>query len=968
MFGLVALAAAAAAAAQPAIETSLDRDSVFLGETVTLRIDLENPTEDARPDYAGLENNFIMLDTGSNRSLELINGQRSLKVQHYAVLEPREAGQVTVPSIAVGTLRSSPQVLAVLERPQDARAPEEEVFIRVDASPLESYVQSQIRLTVTLYHALAITEGALNPGTWPEGVVVERLGNDKPKVAFIDGQRYRTVERRFALFPERSGSLTIPAFTFRGRVADSSQRSAVLFSRGRRVTVSSDPITVRVDPKPAAFTGDVWLPAAELSLAEDWPNGEPTFVQGEPVTRSLTIEGRGLQAVQLPEIALPELEGMKVYPDQPASLTRFNAVGWVEGTRTQSYALVPTKAGPLTLPEIRIPWWDIQAHQERELLIPARTIEVQPGAASLVTPANLPVTTADLPQAGVSGPADPGVEQAWRLTALALAALWLVTLAAWWRARSGPRHAAPETGSSDEAARASEKQWRDQLRKACEVNDGKAATQAVLGLFRVLSPDVAPSLSAIAARVDDDGARQALLALDRCRYGEEDTAWSGVELASFVRTLKPAAESAARPAASSPLPPLYTAIVLCTLPLVALAQPAAECSEDPVLLHGGAIYTALTDAPKVAAMVYSPCGQILATGREAGLAERFPKAERSDLNGATVVPGLIDAHGHLMGLGESLLRADLRGAESLEEALSRLEAFEKTLPDGAWLLGRGWDQNDWAGQEFPSKEDLDEKFPERPVWLRRIDGHAGWANSAALAEADRDFAGSWQVEGGLIQRNATGEASGILVDRAMGLVESQVPLPSAADRDRALKLALAALAKVGITAVHDAGTSWEDLKRFARAEKDGQLTLRVYAMADGPQELLGRLCENGPVKTPYVSARSVKLYADGALGSRGAALIEDYSDEPGNRGLLLQPAAQLATQIEKAMGCGLQVNIHAIGDLGNRVVLDGVEAAMKAHPDNAGRHRVEHAQVIADADFPRFRSLGLIASVQPTHA
>ncbi len=201
----------------------------------------------------------------------------------------------------------------------------------------------------------------------------------------------------------------------------------------------------------------------------------------------------------------------------------------------------------------------------------------------------------------------------------------------------------------------------------------------------------------------------------------------------------------------------------------------------------------------------------------------------------------------------------------------------------------------------------------------------------------------------------------------MAFVGSKVPEWTEADRARALTLALEALAAAGITGVHDAGTSQADLARYLAAEKAGELSLRVYAMADGDQQLLKSLCGE-TVKTPFVSARSVKLYADGALGSRGAALLDDYSDEPGNHGLLLQPVENLREQVSRAMGCGLQVNTHAIGDRGNRVVLDAYELGMAANPANPGRHRVEHAQVVALPDFQRFKALNLIASVQPTHA
>ena len=343
-------------------------------------------------------------------------------------------------------------------------------------------------------------------------------------------------------------------------------------------------------------------------------------------------------------------------------------------------------------------------------------------------------------------------------------------------------------------------------------------------------------------------------------------------------------------------------------------------------------------------------------------------AKVRDLAGATVVPGLIDAHGHIMGLGYGLLRVDLVGARSKAEVLERLQAFEKQLPENAWLTGRGWDQNDWPEKEFPDRRDLDAAFPDRPVWLTRIDGHAGWANSAAMQQVDREFDGDWQPEGGRVVRDSTGRATGIFVDSAMGSVAQEVPPPSPEESQRALDLALAKLASVGLTSVHEAGTSKAAFDLYRSYAANGRLTLRIYAMADGDAQMARWLCDNGHYDSPMLVARSIKLYADGALGSRGAALLEPYSDEAGNVGLLFEEDALLAAKIDRAMECGLQVNTHAIGDRANRVVLNAYEAAIMAHDAQGYRHRVEHAQVVSLEDIPRFAELDIIASMQPTHA
>jgi len=382
-------------------------------------------------------------------------------------------------------------------------------------------------------------------------------------------------------------------------------------------------------------------------------------------------------------------------------------------------------------------------------------------------------------------------------------------------------------------------------------------------------------------------------------------------------------------------------------------------------LMNARIHTLDATRPTATAIAWDAQGRIVAVGDEVAR-----QGEVIDAGGATVVPGLIDAHGHLMGLGQSLMRADLVDTASRQEIVERLRAFERELPDGAWLLGRGWDQNDWPEKEFPTVADLDAAFPQRPVWLERIDGHAGWANSAALAAADRPLAGDWQPEGGRILR-ADGKPTGVFVDAAMQLVEAAVPPPTAAFQDEAFARALEAAVRNGLTGVHDAGVSLDDLARYRRFADEGKLPLRVYAMADGDQAALAALCAMGAYEHAggRLEMRAVKLYLDGALGSRGAALLEDYSDEPGHRGLLVTDLSAYEAAVRKTHACGLQAASHAIGDRGNRLVLDTYEKVLGGEAKSSDhRWRIEHAQVVALDDIPRFAALGVIASMQPTHA
>lgn len=374
--------------------------------------------------------------------------------------------------------------------------------------------------------------------------------------------------------------------------------------------------------------------------------------------------------------------------------------------------------------------------------------------------------------------------------------------------------------------------------------------------------------------------------------------------------------------------------------------------------------------PQAEAMLIDPAGSIRALGTAADLGARFPAAKRLDLAGHTVVPGLIDAHGHVLNQGLALMRVDLVGTRDKADIIARLQTFADGLPADAWLLGRGWDQNDWPdGQgEFPSAADLDQAFPERPVWLTRIDGHAGWGNSAALRRATRPLTGDWQPEGGHIVRNGD-QPTGVLVDTAMALIGGAIPSESEAVQVEALKRASEHLVRLGLTGVHDAGVPLSVFKLMQGMADRRELSLRISAMADGDAESLQYLCDHGLYRHPggRLSMRTVKLYSDGALGSRGALLNAAYSDAPGQQGLPVTSSKDLSRAMKKAADCGVQVATHAIGDGANQLVLSLYQQTL-SNPKADHRWRIEHAQIVAPEDFQRFAELGVIASMQPTHA
>ncbi|MEP6880674.1 MAG: amidohydrolase [Dokdonella sp.] len=364
-------------------------------------------------------------------------------------------------------------------------------------------------------------------------------------------------------------------------------------------------------------------------------------------------------------------------------------------------------------------------------------------------------------------------------------------------------------------------------------------------------------------------------------------------------------------------------------------------------------------------------GKVLATGTHADIVKRAGDARVIDGKGRTLLPGLIDAHGHVMGLGVMSLQADLVGTTSLDAALANVKSFAASHKDDRWITGGGWNQVIWKLNRFPTAKELDSVVADRPAFLSRVDGHAAWANSAAikLAGITKD---TKDPVGGRIERDAEGNPNGVFVDGAMDLVASKIPPPTAAQLSAALKSALGQMASVGLTSVGDPGIDLATFNLYKRFADEGKLTTRIYAMIGGTGKDFDAISKDGPLigyGHDFLTVRSVKLYADGALGSRGAAMLMPYSDDTKNSGLLFSPLDEMTAMISKALVHGYQVCVHAIGDKGNREVLDSFAAAYKKLPDaKALRNRIEHAQVVSVDDIPRFVDLDLIASMQPTHA
>lgn len=355
-------------------------------------------------------------------------------------------------------------------------------------------------------------------------------------------------------------------------------------------------------------------------------------------------------------------------------------------------------------------------------------------------------------------------------------------------------------------------------------------------------------------------------------------------------------------------------------------------------------------------------GKFVATGTTQEITEKYSSTKTIDAVGQTILPGLIDGHCHFYGLGQNLQVVDLVGTTSYDEVLERVAAFAKANPSKTFIRGRGWDQNDWEVQEFPTKERLDTMFPDIPVALERVDGHAYLVNQKALDMANITTA--TQVSGGEIVK-VNGKITGVLVDKPQEMIDEVMPQPSREQNVNSLMGAQEVCFSYGLTTVNDAGLDKEIIELIDSLQTAGDLQMRVYAMISNKPKNLDHYLATGKVKTDYLNVRSVKVYGDGALGSRGAALREDYSDKEGHFGAMITPANEMKALAQRIVKAGYQMNTHAIGDSANVVALRAYKEALAATEDP--RWKIEHAQVVSAQDFDYFGDK-ILPSVQPTHA
>ena len=408
----------------------------------------------------------------------------------------------------------------------------------------------------------------------------------------------------------------------------------------------------------------------------------------------------------------------------------------------------------------------------------------------------------------------------------------------------------------------------------------------------------------------------------------------------------------------------YVFLFISTL-TITLSACSSKKKAD-ILIINARIYTADSSFSTADAFAIKD-GRFLAVGSASSLTSEYDADSTADLGGQPVYPGFYDPHAHFLGLGQVLSQADLVGAESYDEVIERLQIFYKKNPEVMWLTGRGWDQNDWVDKEFPTKEKLDAAFPNVPVALTRVDGHALLVNSKALRLAQ--VTATSKVAGGevvLATAGGSAQPTGVLVDNAMQIVRRVLPRPSNADKTRMLLAAQQACVSLGLTTVSDAGISPDEINLIDSLQKSGKLKIRDYAMVSLGEPNMNYFLKRGPFQTDRLTVRSFKLYADGALGSRGACLRQPYSDRRETGGFLLLSPAELERVTKLLYASNFQANTHCIGDSANHLMLELYGKLLKK--SNNRRWRIEHAQVVSRDDVWKFGRYSIIPSVQPTHA
>lgn len=414
---------------------------------------------------------------------------------------------------------------------------------------------------------------------------------------------------------------------------------------------------------------------------------------------------------------------------------------------------------------------------------------------------------------------------------------------------------------------------------------------------------------------------------------------------------------------------IYFPFCVFILLFISCKDTPSSSPADTIYINGHVV-TMDTKNPEVQAFAVGQ-GKILSIGTSEEIASAYPEADVVDLERKTVMPGIIESHGHLLSLGQSFLELNVEGIQTPKEVVLKIQKRVENTPAGEWVTGWGWDEGAWA-KNYPTNEELSAVSPENPVYLRGLHGFACWANARALELAGIDKDTPNPENGDIIKDPRTGEPTGILTNRAQDLLTKHIPPMTGVQMEKALKLAIAECLKYGLTSIHEARTTTNMLEALRSLRDKGELHSRIYVMLDWTEEdLIETYYESGPVLDPenLMTIRCIKIFVDGALGSRGAAMLEPYSDAPDENGVVVTPEDEVYRLSNRALESGLQVAIHAIGDHANRITLNAFERALEENPDvKDHRFRLEHAQVVALEDIPKLAPLGVVLSMQPPHA
>jgi hypothetical protein len=537
----------------------LDRTAMQMGETVTLNVEVSGSATAPAPDFTALQNDFSVGATQSSSSVNIINGQTSSKLLWAVALEPKHEGAIVIPALSMGGQTTQPITLAVQPMAPGGTKAGDDVYIEATVDPQTPYVQQQVTLTLKLFFAVNLVDGTLDDPQG-EGIVVKRIGGqDANFSADVGGRRYRVLERRYVLQPERSGTVKLAPIMFRGHAMDRNDMNS-FFTRGRNVTAQAGQITLQVRPRPANSGTDAWLPAQSVTLAAEGLSAGTTARAGEPLTLTLRLKAVGLGFEQLPELNLPKIDGADIYPDKAATQNR-DAGDVVSGERERKFAIVPNRAGPLTIPSIGIAWWDVVHDRAETASIPEATLDVAGAAAAapepssitpVATPATTPISQTPPPVASTTSSNEM---LWWRALALIGFVLWLITLAIVMivlRRRPQP----PTPASADIRAMPENVSVKARFRSACLNNDWTGVAKALVAWTNARGATVR-NLGEVASALADANQTAAIDDLQRVLYAGAPAANLGATLSGAFKDGPHLRDDRTKPPKKPVLPPLY---------------------------------------------------------------------------------------------------------------------------------------------------------------------------------------------------------------------------------------------------------------------------------------------------------------------------------------------------------------------------------------------------------------------------